>query len=114
MPKPRPYESIASENSPEYSRSYSASWPLADIRTLCPALGKGEEENARIILEFCRIPQGILEMMEKIGYKSRTSFRRNVFTPLLEAGLLIPEYKDKPNSPKQRYRTADSWLKNQL
>lgn len=114
MPKPRPYESIASENSPEYSRSYSASWPLADIRTLCPALGKGEEENARIILEFCRIPQGILEMMEKIGYKSRTSFRRNVFTPLLEAGLLIPEYKDKPNSPKQRYSTADSWLKNQL
>ena len=114
MPKTKPYESIASEAGPKHNRSDTALWFSSDIRSQCPALGKGEEENARIILEFCRIPQGILEMMEKIGYKSRTSFRRNVFTPLLEAGLLIPEYKDKPNSPKQRYRTADSWLKNQL
>ena len=113
-PKPKPYESIASEAGPKYNRSDTALWFSSDIRSQCPALGKGEEENARIILEFCCIPQGILEMMEKIGYKSRTSFRRNVFTPLLEVGLLIPEYKNKPNSPKQRYRTADSWLKNQL
>lgn len=114
---PDPYGSIVAEDGSEYGfgtierTNYKSQ---SDIRTLCPTLGKGEEENARIVLEFCRIPQGILEMMEKIGYKSRTSFRRNVFTPLLEAGLLIPEYKNKPNSPKQRYRTANSWSKNQL
>ena len=80
-----------------------------DIRSLCPTLGKKDDEIAQRVLEFCRIPQGILEMMEEVGYKSRTSFRRNVFTPLLEAGLLVPEYKDRPNSPKQRYCTVSYW-----
>ena len=111
--KPIPYGSIASEDNTGYSRSPYGSTPywssMSNIRKRCPALGKGEDENARRVLAFCRVPQGILEMMEEVGYKSRTSFRRNVFTPLLEAGLLIPEYKDKPNSPKQRYRTANFW-----
>ena len=108
---PVPYSSIASEGSPEYGYKIGNgdNYGSSDIRSLCPTLGKGEEENARRILAFCRIPQGILEMMEKVGYKSRTSFRRNIFTPLLEAGLLVPEYKDKPNSPKQRYRTTNQW-----
>ena len=112
-PNPMPYGSIVAESSPRYGHYKSSNddnyRPLSDIRLQCPALGKGEEETARRILAFCRIPQGILEMMEEVGYKSRTSFRRNVFTPLLEAGMLIPEYKDKPNSPKQRYRTANQW-----
>lgn len=104
------YRDIASESRPEYivGGGNNHNTP-SDIRLLCPALGKGEEENARRVLLFCHIPQGILEMMEEVGYKSRTSFRRNVFTPLFEAGLLIPEYKDKPNSPKQRYRAKNQW-----
>lgn len=112
-PAPISYSSIVAEDGPEYGRGLGNNTPYwasaSDIRQRCPALGKGEEENARRIMAFCRIPQGILEMMEEVGYKSRTSFRRNVFTPLLEAGLLVPEYKDKPNSPKQRYRTANGW-----
>lgn len=111
-PSPMSYGSIVAESSPRYGYNSSDDdnyRSLSDIRSLCPALGKGEEENARRILAFCRIPQGILEMMEEVGYKSRTSFRRNVFTPLLEAEMLVPEYKDKPNSPKQRYRTASHW-----
>ena len=105
------YGNVISESMPEYiaGRGNNSNLP-SDIRSLCPALGKGEDENARRVLLFCRIPQGILEMMEEVGYKSRTSFRRNVFTPLLEAGLLIPEYKDKPNSPKQRYRTTNQYF----
>ena len=87
-------------------RSARSEW---EIREQCPALGKGDETKALRVLSFCEIPQGILEMMEASGYKSRTSFRRRIFTPLLEAGLLIPEYKDKPNSPKQRYRAANGW-----
>lgn len=82
---------------------------MRDIRSLCPSLGKGDEVPAQKVLEFCRYPQGILEMMEVAGYQSRTSFRRRIFTPLLEAGLLIPEYKDRPNSPKQRYRSSAIW-----
>jgi hypothetical protein len=82
---------------------------MRDVRSLCPSLGKGDEVRAQKVLEFCRYPQGILEMMEVAGYQSRTSFRRRIFTPLLEAGLLIPEYKDRPNSPKQRYRSSAIW-----
>lgn len=111
-PEPVPYLTIASEGRLEYGKRYPLTWLSSDIRSLCPALGKGEEENARHLLELCRIPMGVLEMMEEVGYKSRTSFRRNVFTPLLEAGLLVPEYKDKPNSPKQRYRTAKQRVLN--
>ena len=66
---------------------------MRDIRSLCPSLGKGDEVPAQKVLEFCRYP----------------SFRRRIFTPLLEAGLLIPEYKDRPNSPKQRYRSSAIW-----
>lgn len=106
-----PYNSVMAESRAQYGSSGDAvsRFSLSDIRSRCPSLGKGEEENALRILSFCKIPQGILEMMEEVGYKSRTSFRRNIFTPLLEAGLLIPEYKNKPNSPKQRYRTASYW-----
>ena len=108
----RRYEFVVGESAPQYGYSGGNGGnglSAKEIRSFCPALGKGEEENAKRILAFCEIPQGILEMMQEVGYKSRTSFRRNVFTPLLEAGLLIPEYKDKPNSPKQRYRSARGW-----
>lgn len=80
----------------------------SQLRLQCPSLDKKDEETALKVLSFCNIPQGILEMMDAAGYTSRTSFRRRVFTPLLEAGLLIPEYKDKPNSPKQRYRSSNA------
>ena len=80
-------------------------WP--DLRLRCPDLPKGEDDTARKLLTYCKtVPHGILEMMEHTGYKSRTSFRRRLFTPLYEAGLLIPEYPDSPNSPKQRYRSV--------
>lgn len=112
MIESREYENVVREM-PEWYGNHvgeeTNSFAAMNIRSRCPALGKGEEENARRILAFCRVPQGILEMMQEVGYTSRTSFRRNVFTPLMEAGLLIPEYKDKPNSPKQRYRSASLW-----
>ena len=53
-----------------------------------------------------RTYQGMLEMMEATGYKSRTSFRRRLLIPLLESELLEPQYPDKPNTPKQRYRST--------
>lgn len=105
--------SIASESPLPYRQSDISSQvaeaSMPDIRTLCPSLGKGDDKRAQRVLEFCRYPQGILEMMEVAGYQSRTSFRRRIFTPLLEAGLLIPEYKNSPNSPKQRYRSSTTW-----
>jgi hypothetical protein len=48
----------------------------------------------------------MLEMMEATGYRSRTSFRRRLLIPLMESGLLEQEYKERPNTPKQRYRST--------
>lgn len=103
--------SLASESEAEYrrvniSQTEKVGLSAQEIRFQCPTLGKGDEESALRVLSFCKIPQGIMEMMEVTGYKSRTSFRRRIFTPLLEAGMLVPEYKDRPNSPKQRYRSS--------
>ena len=79
---------------------------MPDLRLRCPMLPRSEEGNARHLLAFCRTPQGMLEMMEAVGYKSRTSFRRKLLIPLMEGGLLEQEYKANPNTPKQRYRST--------
>lgn len=73
----------------------------------CPALSRTEQNNARMVLHLCRRSASVAELMEATGYESRTSFRRKLLQPLLEAGLITPMLKDKKSSPLQRYRTAD-------
>lgn len=70
------------------------------------ALPRRDREDARRLLRLCQQPQGVLEMMEAIEYDSRTTFRRRLLTPMLNAGLLVPTIKGSPNSPKQRYVLA--------
>jgi len=97
---------IAAEPSPEYAPSFVPSFSA--MRRRCPALPKGEEEAALRLLSFCSTWQGMLEMMEATGYRSRTSFRRRLLIPLMQCGLLEQEYKDRPNTPKQRYRRTQA------
>ena len=73
-----------------------------DLLKRCPKLPKTEQNNARVVLHLCEQSASVVEMMEATGYESRTSFRRKILTPLLEAGLIKPVLGDK-NSPKQRY-----------
>ena len=80
-----------------------------DLTERCPKLPKTERNNARVVLHLCEQPKSVVELMEATGYESRTSFRRKILTPLLEAGLLKPVLGDK-NSPKQRYILQDSAL----
>jgi len=88
------------------SAPLSSGMSSQEMRARCPGLPKGEEENACLLLSFCQNYQGMLEMMEATGYRSRTSFRRRLLTPLMESGLLEQEYKERPNTPKQRYRST--------
>ncbi|MBO4984534.1 MAG: putative DNA binding domain-containing protein [Bacteroides sp.] len=76
------------------------------IRERCLTLPMEETEHAVRLLEFCKEAKGLLEMMELIHYTNRTSFRRRLLNHLLEAKLLLPEIQDKPNSPKQRYKST--------
>ena len=48
-------------------------------------------------------PMTALELMEKLGLKSRAGFRRNYLQPALEAGLIGMTDPDKPTSRNQRY-----------
>ena len=50
-----------------------------------------------------RYPMTALELMEKLGLKSRVSFRKNFLQPALEAGLIGMTEPDKPTSRNQRY-----------
>ena len=44
-----------------------------------------------------------LELMNKLGLKSRISFRKNYLDPSIENGLIKMTNPDKPTSKNQRY-----------
>jgi predicted HTH transcriptional regulator len=55
------------------------------------------------ILDFCRNPQSIQNIMELAKWKDRTKFRNKYITPLLELGIIEQTIPDKPTSSKQEY-----------
>ncbi|MDE5881038.1 MAG: putative DNA binding domain-containing protein [Muribaculaceae bacterium] len=54
------------------------------------------------IIEFCKEPRSLAEIMTYLGYKDKTKFKKKYINPLLNNGLTmsIPE---KPNSRSQKY-----------
>lgn len=48
-------------------------------------------------------PMSLTELMEKVGLKSRDTFRKNYINPALEAGLIGMTEPDKPKSKNQKY-----------
>ena len=48
-------------------------------------------------------PMSAVELMEKLGLKSRVTFRKNYLQPALEAGLIAMTDPDTPTSRNQRY-----------
>ena len=48
-------------------------------------------------------PMTLTELMQKVGLKSRDTFRKNYIIPALEAGLIGMTEPDKPRSKNQRY-----------
>ena len=48
-------------------------------------------------------PMSAAELMEKLGLKSRATFRKNYLQPALEAGLIAMTDPDTPTSRNQRY-----------
>lgn len=51
-------------------------------------------------------PMTTLELMEKLGMKSRAAFRKNYLQPALDAGLIRMTDPAKPTSRNQRYYKA--------
>ena len=58
------------------------------------------------IIEFCKEPRTLAEIMAYLGYKDRGKFKSSYINPLLETVLAMTK-PDKPNSRNQKY-----YLKN--
>ena len=57
----------------------------------------------KLIIDFCKEPKSVQEIMDEFGLDSRTSFRRKYLTPMLKKGVLKMTTPEKPSSKKQKY-----------
>jgi len=68
------------------------------------AYDKAHDQNIEnTIVEFCATEKTIYDIMEFVGYKNRTRFRRDYIKPLVESGKLKMTIPDKPTSKNQKY-----------
>lgn len=56
-----------------------------------------------MILDYCKEPKSVPEIMENFGFESKTSFKRKYLKGLLESGKLKRTLPDKPKSKNQKY-----------
>lgn len=66
-------------------------------------LNQNGQDVVKMLVEFCREPKTVQEMMEYVGEKSRTSFKRKYLKSLIEDGILTMTIPDKQTSGKQKY-----------
>lgn len=62
-----------------------------------------KEDKINLILEFCKEPKSVKEIMEYIGLKHRPTFMYDYLNPLLEKNKLQMTIPDKPKSRNQKY-----------
>ena len=62
----------------------------------------GQDLN-KLIIDFCKEPKSVQEIMDEFDFDSRTSFRRKYLTPMLKNGVLKMTTPEKPSSKKQKY-----------
>ena len=60
-----------------------------------------------VILEFCKDPRLITEIMDIMKLKNRTKFRNKYILSLIKDGMLELTVPDKPSSPNQKYITTE-------
>lgn len=54
------------------------------------------------IIEFCKEPRSLAEIMLYLGYRDRVKFKKKYINPLLNNGLTMT-IPDKPRSRNQKY-----------
>ena len=62
----------------------------------------GQDLNKQII-DFCKEPKSVQEIMDEFYFDSRTSFRRKYLSPMLKNGVLKMTIPEKPSSKNQNY-----------
>ncbi len=66
-------------------------------------LGTNEYMNRLLNIMEYDIEYKALELMDKLGLKSRETFRKHYLNPAMELGVVRMTIPDKPNSRNQRY-----------
>lgn len=64
------------------------------------------QSTARVILAFCQAARSVPAIMEKVGIKHRSYFKKNHLDPLVEAGFIAPTHPGQPRHPDQGYLTT--------
>ena len=62
-----------------------------------------KKQRVKMLLEFCREPRSLTDMMEHIGLKDRKSFIEGYINPLLAEGAIAMTEPDKRTSGNQQY-----------
>lgn len=62
-----------------------------------------KEYKINLILEFCKQPKSVKEIMDYIGLKHRPTFIYNYLNPLLKQNKIKMTIPDKPKSKNQKY-----------
>lgn len=69
-------------------------------------LSKGTSQTDKTIedkiIEFCKEPRSLAEIMQYLGYKDRVKFKKKHINPLSD-NVLTMTISDKPNSRNQKY-----------
>lgn len=66
-------------------------------------LNQNGQDLVKMLVKFCQEPKTVQEMMDYVGEKSRTSFKRKYLKKLVENGTIKMTIPDKPTSGKQKY-----------
>jgi len=59
------------------------------------------------IIRTCTVPANIQEITQRQNLVNRNNLRKRHLNPLLEQGIVLMEYPDKPKHPKQRYYLSE-------
>lgn len=117
-----PIESIIKDNQEEYYQSIRLSTSEGKSNRFILFMLKGIKKAIREIVKDTRnyqshisnqikalmsviesYPMSAVELMEKLGLKSRQTFHKNYLQPALEAGLIGMTNPDQPTNRNQRY-----------
>lgn len=89
-------------------RGKGVCYTLGACTDLAPPPKDRMAEMLERILNFCREPRTLTEIMEHVGLQQKAGFRSRYINPLLEQGALVLEYPDKRRSSNQRYFSVDA------
>jgi hypothetical protein len=82
--------------------------PAASLVTQPSEQAKITQSMAKLILEYCQAARSVPAIMDKVGIKHRSYFKKNHLDPLVEAGFITPTYPSKSRHPDQGYIITDA------